>query len=40
MLCKQDSGSFSFSQSYDVGKMNVNYAPGSDIQVRWLVYLA
>lgn len=25
---------FFFSQSYEIGKMNVKYAPGSDIQVR------
>lgn len=31
---------FFFSQSYDIGKMNVKYAPGSEIQVNWLAYLA
>jgi len=23
-----------FSQSYDIGKMNVKYSPGSEMQVR------
>lgn len=31
---------FSFSQSYNIAKMNVKYAPESQVQVRWLITIS
>lgn len=33
MQWERDLFFFFFSQSYDIGKMNVKYAPGSEVQV-------
>lgn len=33
MQCERDLFFFFSSQSYDIGKMNERYAPGSEVQV-------
>ncbi|KAL2077216.1 hypothetical protein ACEWY4_026720 [Coilia grayii] len=39
-LRKYEESSFWLSQSYDIGKMNVKYAPGSEVQAKVLRLLA